>query len=192
MRISFVLIFSLVACSTLSASAVQITTSTLPNGTVGTAYSAAVAAVQGATPYTWSVTGSLPPGVGFTVASSTKTLSLSGTPATAGSYTFVVQVMGYYKAISKVSYTVTIQPEANHVVDLNWNASTSNDIAGYNMYRGPDGVNWQKINSGGLIASTLYSDSTVANGTTYYYAATAVDLSGVESAKSAAVEVTVP
>lgn len=60
------------------------------------------------------------------------------------------------------------------------------------MYRGSDGVNWQKISVMGLIASTLYSDSTVANGTTYYYAATAVDLSGMESAKSAAVEVTVP
>lgn len=191
MRISF-LLFLLAACSTLPASAVTIKTSTLPNGTVATAYSATVLAVWGFTPYTWTVTGALPPGVGFTVASDTKSLSLSGTPSTAGSYTFVVQVMGYYKSISKVSYMVTIQPEPNHVVDLNWTASTSSDVAGYNMYRGPDGVNWQKINIAGLIASTLYSDSTVANGTTYYYAATAVDLSGVESPKSVAVEVAVP
>jgi hypothetical protein len=192
MRISFLLIFSLAVCSDLSASAVKITTSTLPNGTVGTAYAASVAAVQGAKPYSWSVTGSLPPGIGFTVVNNTASLSFSGTPTSAGSYTFLVQVMGVYKAVAKGSYTVTIQPEPNHVVDLNWNASTLNDIAGYNMYRGADGVNWQKINSGGLIASTLYTDSTVANGTTYYYAATAVDIAGVESAKSAAVEVTVP
>lgn len=94
MRISFLLFF-LAACSTLPASAVKIKTSRLPNGTVATAYSATVLAVWGITPYTWTITGSVPPGIGFTVASNTKSLSLSGTPATAGSYTFVVQVMGY-------------------------------------------------------------------------------------------------
>jgi len=192
MRISFVLLFTLLASAMLFASPVRIATATLPNGTVGTAYVATVVAVQGATPYTWTVTGSLPPGVTFTVVGNTQNLSFAGTPTAAGTYTFLVQVMGFYKAVSKVSYNVTIQPEANHVVDLSWNASTSTDVAGYNMYRGPDGVNWQKMNVAGLVASTLYSDSTVANGTTYYYAATAVDLSGTESTKSAAVQVTVP
>jgi len=57
---------------------------------------------------------------------------------------------------------------------------------GYNVYRGPDKVNWQKINPS-PIASTVYSESTVANGSRYYYAATAVDINGNESGKSAAV-----
>jgi fibronectin type 3 domain-containing protein len=59
------------------------------------------------------------------------------------------------------------------------------------MYRSPDGTTWQKINVS-LIASTLYSDSTVANGSKYYYATTAVDISGNESSKSNVATVTIP
>jgi fibronectin type 3 domain-containing protein len=90
-----------------------------------------------------------------------------------------------------VAYKVVIQETANHVVDLNWNSSTSRDIAGYNVYRSPDRTSWKKINAS-LIASTLYSDSTVANGSTYYYAATAVDIYGHESVKTATVKVVIP
>ena len=57
-----------------------ITTTSLPNGTVGTAYSQTLAATGGATPYTWSVySGSLP--AGLSLGSSTGTIS--GTPTTA-------------------------------------------------------------------------------------------------------------
>jgi len=52
-------------------------------------------------------------------------------------------------------------------------------------------VTWKKINAS-LIASTLYSDSTVANGSTYYYAATAVDIRGHESSKTAVVKAVIP
>lgn len=93
--------------------------------------------------------------------------------------------------VSQVSYKVVIQATANHVVDLNWKPSTSNDIAGYNVYRGPNGTTWTKINSS-LVASTLYSDSTVANNSTYYYATTAVDTEGRESSKAADVKVVIP
>ena len=84
-----------------------------------------------------------------------------------------------------------IQATANHIVDLSWKASTSGDVAGYNVYRSPDAATWKKINAS-LIASTLYSDSTAANGSTYYYAATAVDISGHESKKTAAIKVSIP
>ena len=77
------------------------------------------------------------------------------------------------------------------MVDLSWSGSTSSDVMGYNVYRAPDGVNWQRINAS-PVASTVYSDSTVANGATYYYSATAVDTSGNESSKSGAVEVVIP
>jgi fibronectin type 3 domain-containing protein len=80
---------------------------------------------------------------------------------------------------------------ADHVVDLSWNSSTSSDVAGYNVYRSPDGNNWSKINAG-LVGSTIYDDSTVVNGDTYYYAVTAVDLEGVEGSKSAVATASVP
>jgi hypothetical protein len=49
----------------------------------------------------------------------------------------------------------------------------------------------QRINAS-RIAGTVYSDSTVANNTTYYYAATSIDVSGVESKKTTAVKVVIP
>jgi fibronectin type 3 domain-containing protein len=130
-------------------------------------------------------------GITMTAVNKPISLKLAGTPTKAATYSFTLQVKGCHGATSTKSYTVIIQPSPNHVVSLNWNASTSQNIAGYNMYRSPDGTTWQKINVS-LIASTLYSDSTVANGSTYYYATTAVDISGNESAKSNVATVTVP
>ena len=191
MKIGFASLWLLVLASQSFAN-VTITTSTLPNGTMQTAYSAAVQASGGCTPYSWAiVSGTLPAGVTWQISGNTTSLDLTGIPTTAASYSFIVSVTGCGRHVSKKAYTVVIQGGANHVVDLNWNASTSNDVAGYNIYRSPDGTNWQKINAS-LVASTSYSDSTVANGSTYYYAATAVDTSGGESSKTSQVEVVIP
>ena len=63
-----------------------ITTTTLPNGTVGTSYSQTLTAT-GTAPITWSITdGSLP--TGLTLNESTG--EISGTPTTAGTSTFTV------------------------------------------------------------------------------------------------------
>ncbi len=70
-------------------SPVSITTTSLPNGTVGTAYASTFAATGGVTPYTWAVTvGSLPAGLALNAA----TGGISGTPTSAGNATFTVQV----------------------------------------------------------------------------------------------------
>ena len=77
-------------------------------------------------------------------------------------------------------------PAPTHSVDLSWNASTSPNISGYNIYRavysGSCG-SFSKINSV-LNTGTLYTDSTVTDGKSYCYAATAVNLSGEESSDS--------
>jgi len=67
-----------------------ITTSTLPDGTYGTPYSATLSALQGNPPYSWSLTSSssLPPGL--TLDQSTGTIS--GTPTATGSYPFTAEV----------------------------------------------------------------------------------------------------
>ena len=173
-------------------SSVQISTATLPNGIVGNAYSAAVNAVGGCTPYKWSlVSGTLPAGITMKVSSTTTSLALSGTPSSASTYAPTVQVTGCGGVTYKHSYSIAIQGTTNHVVDVSWKASTTSDVTGYNLYRSPDGVNWKKANVS-LIASTMYNDATVANGSTYYYAATAVDIYGHESSKSASIKVSVP
>ncbi len=72
---------------------------------------------------------------------------------------------------------------ASHTVNLAWVASESADVAGYNVYRavreGSCGA-FSKINSD-LITATTYSDSAVANGVSYCYAATSVSVNNQES-----------
>jgi len=66
-----------------------VTTSSLPNGTVGTPYpSTNLAASGGVTPYSWSVTAGALPG-GLTLTSGGQ---ISGQPTTSGTFSFTVQV----------------------------------------------------------------------------------------------------
>jgi len=189
-RLSLLLV--VFACRCAASTVVAITTTSLPNGTVEAAYSAAVQASGGCIPYKWEIaSGALPAGVTAKVSSTTTSLTLRGTPNTSAADSFVVKVTGCGGHVSQVSYRIVIQATANHVVDLSWKASTSGHIAGYNVYRCPDGVTWKKINAS-LVGSTAYNDSTVANRTTYYYATTAVDIYGDESNMSAAATAVIP
>lgn len=178
--------------SSCVASSIDIITRNVPNGTVETEYSAVIKASGSCTPYKWTIaSGTLPHGVTSKASGSTTSLKLTGTPTTASTYSFAAKVTGCSGSVSQASYKVIIQAAANHVVDLSWKASTSGDIAGYNVYRSPDGSTWKKSNAS-LVGSTLYTDSTVANGSTYYYSTTAVDTSGVESAKTPSVKAVIP
>jgi hypothetical protein len=186
------LLLLLVFASSSLVFAIEITPTTLPNGIVKTAYAADIKASGGCSPYKWAIaSGALPAGVTAEPSSTTAELILAGTPTAAATDSFVVKVTGCGGGVSEASYKVEIQAAANHVVDLKWKASTSAQIAGYNVYRGPNEKSWEKINAS-LIASTLYDDSTVANSTTYYYATTAVNIEGEESAKSAPIKTVIP
>jgi hypothetical protein len=82
--------------------------------------------------------------------------------------------------------TGTGTPAPTHTVDLSWNASTTTDVTGYNIYRAVYTTScgsFSKINSS-LDVSTVYTDSAVSNGTSYCYAATSVDSNNMESAYS--------
>ena len=79
-----------------------------------------------------------------------------------------------------------------HNVDLSWNASTSQDVIGYNVYRGTtSGGPYQKINSV-LDANTVYTDNSVNHGDTYYYVTTAVNSSYLESVYSNEAQAIIP
>jgi hypothetical protein len=74
-----------------AAPALAITTALLPNGGIGTPYDRILTATGGTAPYTWSIlsgSGSLP--AGLSLAASTG--ELTGSPTTAGSFTFTLQV----------------------------------------------------------------------------------------------------
>jgi hypothetical protein len=78
-----------------------------------------------------------------------------------------------------------------HQVALSWSASTSS-VVGYNVYRGTAASGpYSKINSA-TDASTVYTDTSVSAGQSYYYLTTAVDSEGVESTYSNEVTATIP
>jgi len=88
-------------------------------------------------------------------------------------------------ATASVTVTAASMPTTQHIVDLGWNNASSANISGYNVYRGTNSSGpYGKINSVGLVASTLYTDASVKSGQTYYYVVTAVDSSGAESGYS--------
>jgi hypothetical protein len=69
-------------------------------------------------------------------------------------------------------------------VSLAWNDNGEPDVAGYNVYRSlGSGGPYSQLN-GALVGSSAYVDTSVTNGTTYYYVVTAEDTSGNESADS--------
>jgi hypothetical protein len=80
---------------------------------------------------------------------------------------------------------------ASYSVSLMWNSTP--DVTGYNVYRRTSSSgSYSKINPA-LDANTAYTDSSVAAGNTYYYAATSVNAEGLESALSTPpVEVAIP
>ena len=72
---------------TATAVPLQFTTTSLPNGVVGIAYTASIAATGGTAPYTFSFTGALPRGLTMS-----STGIIAGTPLAAGTSNFTVRV----------------------------------------------------------------------------------------------------
>jgi hypothetical protein len=90
--------------ATLSVTSLAISTTGLPAGVVGQAYSAQLNATGGATPYSWSVaSGALP--AGLTLSSSG---AISGTPTTAGTSTFTAEVKDVNLLTAQQSFTIAI------------------------------------------------------------------------------------
>jgi hypothetical protein len=81
---------------------------------------------------------------------------------------------------------------SSHRATLNWVASTSSRVVGYNVYRGTtSGGPYTKVNSTPA-SGTRFTDRYVQAGQTYYYVTTSVDASGNESGYSNESTVTIP
>lgn len=78
----------------------------------------------------------------------------------------------------------------DNFIQLTWTPSPSTDVMGYNIYYGPEeGDYYYTLSAGDTNEAEIYG---LLDGTTYYFAVTAVDNSGQESALSGAASYTVP
>jgi hypothetical protein len=106
---------------------------------------------------------------------------LTVTSNSASNSTAVVQITGSGVAVQ-------------HSIDLSWNAPTSSTdpVAGYNIYRSTDGgATFTRLN-GSPETVLVYTDTNVQSGTTYTYVAKSVDANGQESGPSNQISLPVP
>jgi hypothetical protein len=176
------LAISISACT--SCSPLTISTTSLPSGTAGVAYSSALAATGGTPPYTWSISsGALPAGITLNGSG-----ALSGTPTTGGSYNFTATLSDSSSPTNKTGMPLSIN--IGHTVSLNWTPSTTSGV-GYNVYRSStSGGPYTRLTANAL-TSVGYVDDNVSPGQIYYYVTTAVNSSG-ESAYSNEAPAAVP
>jgi uncharacterized repeat protein (TIGR03803 family) len=139
----------------------QVTTASLPNGTNGTAYSQALAATGGQTPYSWSlISGSLPTGLTLVTNG-----VISGTPTSNGTNNLTVQVTDALSATATQSLRLTVfgppsvalQPSNNSLtVPVGSNVTFTVSVVG----TGPFSYQWQ-LNGTNLPSGII---TTVAGG----------------------------
>jgi hypothetical protein len=138
-------------------------------------------------------------GTGFSISGLSLPQTLAAGQDTNFSVTFAptaaASVTGNVSVVSNATNSPTNEALSGtgiHAVNLSWNASSSQDVAGYNVYRGSvSGGPYTEQNSS-LDTQTAYTDANVQAGQTYYYVTTAVDSSGNESAYSNEVQAVVP
>ena len=176
---------------TIAPADLTIVTASLPDGVVGVAYSAGLAASGGLPPYTWTV-GGLPDGLTATGP------AISGTPTTAGKFTVnvtvkdsaqgsVAQSKSYSVTIAPAPLTITTASAPNGTVGTAYSASfaATGGIAPYTFSATglPAGLS---MSTAGAITGT----PTAAGAATI--AVTVKDAAGSSASKSFAVTIVLP
>jgi fibronectin type 3 domain-containing protein len=77
------------------------------------------------------------------------------------------------------AFVLTAQAVSGTEIDLSWTAITAADVSSYNVYRGTGGGGSETLLAG-IPTGTTFADTTVTQGTTYYYEVTAVNGHGTE------------
>lgn len=169
-----------------------ITTTSLPSGQVGVAYSTTLAATGGTPPYTWTTTsGTLPAGLMLTAS----TGAISGTPTvsvTNLALTFQVKDSGSPAQSKTADLTLTIAPAPGVAVSISprrggvainqllpLTATVSNDV-------GSAGVTWS-VSAGGVLSGKTTTKASFTSATAAAYMVTAT--SNADTSKSAAVTI---
>jgi len=162
--------FALSIASSANTSPLSITTTSLPSGTVGTPYSAALTATGGTTPYTWQFTsGTAPAGLSLR-----NNGAISGTPTTAGTYSVGLTVTDKSKPAQSrfIAFTVIIAPKPVTIAPLSITTSSLPSVtvgSGYSQTlkaSGGSGVYSWSLASGSLPSGLTLSSAGVISGTT--------------------------
>ena len=113
-------------------------------------------------------------------------LAIEFAPKNVGSVTGTITVSS--NATNASTFTIPVAgagvTSTNDVVQLNWGASTSAGVVGYNVYRSTVSGGSYALIVSSPVRGTSYSDPTVQGGITYYYVVTAVAADGAESSPS--------
>jgi len=141
-------------------------------------------------------------GTGFSVSGLALPLVLSSGQATSFAVAFAPAATGSASGSVVVNSNATNSPATVqfsgsgtapviHGVALSWTPSSAT-YTGFNVYRGSaSGGPYARINSS-LLAAASFTDTGIASGQTYYYVATEVDASAVESAYSNEASAVIP
>jgi hypothetical protein len=133
-------------------------------------------------------------GTGFTATGLSLPLSLAAGQSTSFTVAFAPTATGSFTGSVSVSSNATNSPTTislsasgatpvSHTVAVSWTPSSST-YAGFNVYRSSvSGGPYTRIDSF-MVSAPSYTDSSVTSGKTYYYVATEVDSTGMESAYS--------
>ncbi len=113
------------------------------NGAVGKSYSGSVSAEGGSGTYTFSVVSGLPPGL--TLNSSTG--KITGTPTTAGTYSFTFKVTDSNGATDTATCTITITKPYNTCSQYGYGSQPSGNNGGWSLKN-----NYSKVYSNGKVS----------------------------------------
>jgi hypothetical protein len=185
------------------ASGLAVSTPSLPPATAGTSYSATFTAAGGSTPYTWA-------GAGVDGLTLDGTGVLSGTPAQAGTFTQNVTVNDAAGNTASASLTLSVggaqsqsAPPVAPVLALDvrlaanrlsWTPQTQPPgvtVARWRIFRSTDGTSYTLL-AHIPVGTTVYRDTNVSSGQTYYYVVKAVSTTGAASQYSNVVKGTRP
>ena len=143
-----------------------LTSSPLPNGAVGAPYSQGLIATGGVTPYKgWTLGGgSLPPGLAITAGVLSGTGLVSGTPTSAGTFLFSVQVTDNSgaTATAQLSLTITSGPVTltaagivNAASYAGGSVAPGEIVTIFGSFPGPATIVTLQLDSRGYVSNTL-------------------------------------
>lgn len=151
-----------------------------------------------------TISGATLNGTGFTLSGITFPVTLNPGQSVSLELVFIPTVVGVASGQLTLATNATTSGSAvvtltgtgatAYSVDLAWDAPvTSVDpVEGYNVYRSASGASAYSLLNTGVNLTAAFTDSTVQGGNAYDYVVTSVDSSGVESAPSNTLAITIP